>query len=379
MQGLKFRGRPPIRLAESVKEVVHLDNPYAAMIMSRSAAIDEDFVGAILAQSLFGWEGRNPAPALDPDGNFQCTDLDLLSFLVPMAERDAVIEIPRYRNRRRVVIKANERKIGTNQFGPLTGIISNQDVLSFSVRIFDNTVVARDPETGKESTGAHRNYMIVDCDGHWYDGWDKIIWSPTAEENRFLNEHRLWSGNTVYFKHYVHPARWQSMFGAPYLLLKMLLARIDEEAKFYRAEMKRLEDKGLVLPRGEKKPYVPPLEEGETEPIKVETIEVVLDLPEFKGSYKPVPDTMVGLVHAYQRQKYLTYTFKPQVQFVVRADEAAYFKYGHGGVAPWMGSRQWNSGWRAPKGRIDWEQMVLAKDVALRYRTKTVTQQVSAE
>lgn len=377
--GLKFKGRPPVKIAESVKDVVTLKNPYAAAIMDRNQAMDEEFVKTIVAQSIFSYEGRSPTPALDENGDFQGTDLDLLSFLVPIVERGAVIEIPRYRNRRKVVVRENERKVGSNQFGKTTGLISNKEVLSFSVRIWDNTIVVRDPETEKESAGAHRNYMIVDCDGHWYYGWDKIVWNPTAEENKFLTEKKLWTGNAVYFTNYVHPNRWQSFFGAPYLLLKMLIARIDDEAGFYRESMKHLEAVGRELPVGEKTQYTPPAYEGETEPITVQTIEAMLDLSNFHGIYEHVPMTQGGLVQAYRRQKFLTYTLKPLAQFVARADEAAYFRFGGGRISHWMQGRKWDPDWKMPKGRISWNLMVLSNDVALRYRIRDITQRVSAE
>lgn len=380
MIGLKFRGRPPIKLAETVKDVVALKNEYAATIMDRGKHIDEDFVAAIMGQSLMTWEGRNPSPALDSNGNFQGTDLDLLSFLMPMADRGAVIEIPRYRNRRQIVRRAGERKVGSNQFGRLTGLVSHKDVLSFSVRIFDQTIVKRDSKTEKEQIGAPRTYMIVDCDGHWYYGWDCIRWDPTAVENHFLTEKDLWTDNSVVFKYYVHPNRWQSVFGAPYLLQKMLIERLDDEAQFYRAEVTRLQIMGIAFSSGERPaPYTPLEYEGETKPIKVETIEMVLDTPDFSGDHMPAEDTSQGLVNAYQRQKYLTYTLKPFVQFCVRANEAAYYQFGMGKVAVWMQDRAWVSGWKPPRGRVAWKKMVLSNDVALRYRIKNVTQHVSAE
>lgn len=381
MIGLKFRGRPPIKLADTVKDVVSLKNEYASGIMNRNAYLDDDFVAAIMGQSLMTWEGRNPAPALDSDGNFQGTDLDLLSFLMPMADRGAVIEIPRYRNRRKIVKRANERKIGSNQFGAVTGLTSNKDVLSFSVRLFDQTIVKHDSKTGKEQTGAHRNYMIVDCDGHWYDGWDRICWNPTAAENTFLTEKSLWTGNSVVFKYYIHPNRWQSVFGAPYLLQKMLLERLDDEAQFYRGEIKRLQDAGIIFPRGQGGFfYAPPESEGKTKAIMIQTIEMVLDIPNFSGSYIPAIKSLGGLCAAYNRQKYLTWTLKPFVQFCTRANEAAYYQFGQGSVAHWMQDRTWVSGWKQPpKGRIMWNIMQLGTDMALRYRIKNVTQRVSAE
>ncbi len=378
MEGLKFRGRPPILIAKSVKGVVSLTNEYAQNIISRKEPINQEFANAIIAQSVMSWEGRNPRPALDQDGNFQCSDLDLLSFLTPIAARGAVIEIPRYRNRRQVVIRPNERKIGNNQFGPITGLISHQEALSFSVRISDNTIIKKDWSTGRENVGGHRNYMVVDCDGHWYQGWDRIIWNPSAEENRFLAESKLWTGHTVYFKNYVHPNRWQSIFSAQYLLKKMLISRINDEADFYAGEVKRLWAAGIRFPFSNREEYLRPSYEGETIPIRIGTIEVILDIPEFSGTYKTVPNTQKGLVEAYQRQKYLTYVLRPQVQFGVRANEAAYFLYGRKKIASWMEGRRWKP-WKAPKGKIEWNQMILSPDVALRWRIKTITQRVSAE
>ena len=370
MRALSFPGRPPILIAKSVRDIAHLRNPYAIAINDRSTTIDDEFVNAVLGQSIFSWEGRNPTPAVDENGNFQATDLDLLSFLVPLAARKAVIEIPRYRNRMKTVRKENERKIGSNNFGTMTGMTSHKDVFSFSVRLFDQTIAVRDPVTEVEKLGAHRNYSIVDGDATWYDGWDRIVFDPSAKENEFLTENKLFSGNTVYFKHYVHPNRKQSVYGAPYLLLKMLSSRLSDEASFYRTEVKRLEALGITLPAGQKGSYVPTQSEGETKPVKVNTMEMVLDMPAFAGEYSPVENTEEGIIKAYQRQKHLTYTLKPLVQFVLRADEAAFFLYGEE-------EGYWQAGYRVPRGRVDWNQMVLSNQMALRYRLKSVTQQVA--
>ena len=378
MKGLKFRGRPPIRFAGSVLDVANFNNSYAQAIVDRSITLTEEFVDAIIAQSIFGWEGRHPAPALDEDGNFQGTDLDLLSFLVPIAERGAVIELPLYRSRRPSVANPNERHIGNgNRFGTVTGLTSNQDVFSFSVRIWDNSVVVRDPETGRESVGAFRNFMLVDVTGKWHDGWDRIVWDPTAKENGFLKDNRLWTGNTVYFKNAIHPNRWQSVFGAPYLLLKMLIERLREEGTFYRQEVKRLEELGFQLPEREKRESGGPTASfTEQQKIKVDTLEAVVDMPVFKGTYWSVPNTQEGLLGAYRHQKKLTWTLKPKAQLVVRADELAYFLYGKERVAPWMSERNWKI-FTPPRGRTVWNQMVLSNDVAYRFRRKTVTETVA--
>jgi len=380
--GLKFKGRPAIKFARSVRDIARFQNEYAQTIMDRSQSVDEELLGAIMAQGVMSYEGREPKPALDENGDFQCTDLDLLSFLVPIAARGAVIEIPRYRNRRQIIRREGERKIGTNQFGPIVGLVSNKEVFSFSVKIHDKTIVVKDSQTGQESIGDFRNYMLVDCDGFWYDGWDRIVWDPSAKENEFLTRHGLWTGNSVCFRHYVHPNRWQSIYGAPHLLKKMLLARLDDEAGFYRTEVERLQLGGINFPEGEKKESRPVQSVGETDKISVQTLEMLVTLPDFSGAYAPVPATEAGLIQAYRRQKLLTYSWKPMVQFMTRANEAAFMRYGfeedgEPKIPAWMGKRTWQP-WQKTSRSSVYQQMVLSNDLSLLYRLKMKTEQVSA-
>jgi len=151
MQGLKFRGRPPIKLADSVLDVVHFNDPYAAIILDRGLQIDEDFVDAIVGQSILTWEGRNPSPALDEDGNFVGTDLDITSFLFPLSVREAVIEFPFYKAHRPSITRSTERRINTPvRFGKMVSMTSNQEFFSVSARILDQSVIIRNPKTGEK-------------------------------------------------------------------------------------------------------------------------------------------------------------------------------------------------------------------------------------
>ena len=366
--------------AKSVRAVATLEDRVARNIMDRSFTIDGDFVRQAVNGAIMSYKGRSPRPALDAKGMFQATDLDLLSFLVPLMERRAVVEIPVYENRRQRVRKEHERKIGCSNFGTVTGLTSNEDVFSFSVRLFDQTIAVCDAKTDVEMTGANRNYMLVDVDGSWHDGWKEVVFNPTAEENAFLTEYGLWTGNTVRFQYSVHPNRRQSIYGAPYLRLKLLSARLNDEASFYRSEVKRLEALGFRLPEDVKGPVGAVEAVGNTQSIQVETMEMVFDMPNFSGAYVPVVTSEAGLREAYLRQKYLTYTLRPLVQFVVRADEVAFFRFGakNGFVAPWMQGMVWQEKYRLPRGRIDWNRLELAPCVALRYRIKYITQHVSA-
>lgn len=377
----KLNNTPRNKMAQTVYDVVHLKNEYAQTIMNRNQIINKDFVDAVIAQGIMSYSGRTPQPAIDEAGNFCSTDLDLLSFLVPLAARRAVIEIPEYHKRRQVVKRVGERKVGTNQFGPLISLVSNKDVFSFSVKIHDKTKVIKDYETGQEDIGAFRNYMLVDYDGHWYENWDRIVWDPNAEENFFLLRNQLWNENSVRFKYYVHPNRWQSIYGAPYLLNKMLIERLNDEAAFYKAEMQRLMASGIKFPKGERKATPSTIISGPTEEVSVTAMNISLSIPEFTGSYTPVANTQEGLVQAYRWQKKLTYSLRPTVQFLVRADEAAFLLFGNANpnprVAHWMGDYKWLP-YIGNAHNVNSQKMFLSQDMSLTCNIKTKTEKVSA-
>jgi hypothetical protein len=380
MFNLSSRNQPAINFAKTVRNVVTMKNEYASVIMDRSKPITEELVSSLIAQGIISYAGRNPVPALDADGNLKTTDLDLLSFLVPLAARHAVIEIPEYKNRRQVIKTEGERKIGTNNFGPITSLVSNQKVFSFCIKIHDKTIAVKD-DVGAEKLGAYRNYLVVDCNGEIYNGWNKIVWNPSSKENAFLAEKRLWTGNSVQFKYFVHPNRWQSVFGAPHLLKKMLLARITDEARFYRAEIKRLHALGIYTSGGFSKPIRETIMRGATRKIEVQTMEMLLTLPKFIGAYQSMENSVAGLLEAYRRQRILTYTWKPAIQFVVRANEAAYFRFGlkangQGKIARWLKSRRWVEAKKSPRSAL-YQTMKLSDNMSILYRLKTKTEHVS--
>lgn len=344
--------------------------------MDRTIPLTLELVDAALRQSVFGWKGRTPKLLLDAKGDVIGSDFDLLSFFVPLAERRAVIEIPEYQIRRPAHIRADERKVGSNQFGKIKGLTSNKDVFSFCVLINDQTIATE--HDGEEELGAPRNYMLVDMTGDW-GRWSEVRWSPTAEENRFLRERKLWQGDAITFEHDVHPNRWQSFFGAPYLLLKLLLRRIEDETSYYRSEVQRLADLGIVLA---KETRSHPEAVGNTRTESIATMEAVLDVPKFSGSPADYPlpqdDTLERAAEADRKARLLAFKWRPRVQFVTRADECAFFRYGNGRVARWAKGLALESKVRLPRGRIDWERLTLSPFMALRWRHYLKTEQVAA-
>lgn len=121
-----------------------------------------------------------------------------------------------------------------------------------------------------ETVGEPRNFMMVDVDGTWYDGWKTVELLPKAEENDFLRElsqeeevclpflknlywsgdssalqgEAPWSNNKVDFDHFIDKKRWRTFYGRYYLLTMALIARLYDEAQFYAEKAKDLEEQG---------------------------------------------------------------------------------------------------------------------------------------
>lgn len=376
MQGKLFV--PPV--AKTVYRVLSGEHPDAQLIMNRAHPMGDSFVHRLVESSTLSFTGRRPRPAYSENGTLKTADLDLLSFLVHLALRRSVIEIPTYTNRREKTISANERKIGDRSFGNLVGLTAHKKALSFSVRIFDQSIVTDDPRTGTETCGAYRNYMVVDADGNWYDGWKTLQLKLTPAERKYFAESgMLTDTDTVHFVHYVHPNRRQSIYGASYLLLKMLTKRLEDEVRFYRAEVRRLAKLGIKTP-STSAPCRTRVRVGAVKKLSVETMEVVLDMPAFTGSYRPMTDNVAGMAQASERVRQLTYSLLPLVRFVTRADEVAFFRFGEekGYVAPWAQNCTWEKGYRPPRAQMLWNRMVLTDTAALRYRRYTSTEIVAA-
>ncbi len=370
----------PTPIAESVRAVVTGEHTDASRILNRECEISDAFVRRLVRESVFSWEGRTPRKVRQ-FGNFEgATDLDLFSVLVPLYLRHAVIEIPEYENRRQTRVCETERKIGTQSFGNIVGLVSHKKAFSFSVRIVDRTIVAKNPVLNLETCGAYRNYMIVDVNGDWYSSWQQISWDTLPKEREFFEKIGILKDGKVGFFHYVHPNRRQSIYGAPYLLLKLLAKRLHDEQEFYRGEVRRLTALGITVCtthsiRGKT------VAVGPKKKIEVSSMEIALDTQGFRGEYTSVPQTNAGMQFAHDRVRRLRYTLIPLVQFVTRADEAAYFLHGEHNqyIAPWMQECVWEKDWKASKrSKKVWNRMHFTKEAALRYRVYNTTQTVAA-
>lgn len=268
---------------------------------------------------------------------------------------------------------------------------ANKETFSFSVRILDMNVIQEATDSSPDTVGAPRNFMLVDIDGTWHDGWSRIEFMPNRKENEFLNDKKLWTENSIYFQNFIHPNRWISFYGAPYFLTKVLIDRLENECAFYRAEEKRLLEKGIDFPRtgaGAPKVY-PKSERGESVPVKVAAFECEVDAP-FSSSYTALPETQEALVANSARVRKLTYTTLPQLRFATRATELAFYNHSCKGQtqAPrifphWIRGAAWSVGYVQQGKRTEWNRLVLQQvhpwtvGFALRYRVYEKTERVA--
>lgn len=297
---------------------------------------------------------RRPGPAYyDEQGNLHTTDLDLAVFLYSLAGRKAVINIPEY-EAKRVSAKRTDQKVISkyNRHGEIINVGANKEFFSFNIRIKDLNVI------GENEVGAPRTFMLTDLDGSWYDGWKTIQFVPTINENKFITENSLWTGNKIYFKNFVSPNRWTSFFGRHYAITKLLIERLKEEASFYNSQWKEFAATGLKFPEGEgPQTYeYAPKEKGIRK--KIQAFEVKIQHPEFEGDYPKKEATVENMVDSYNRQKLFTYTIIPRLQFAIRATEYAHFK------APermpfWLKNVKWEKNYVERGKRTKWDRLPL--------------------
>jgi hypothetical protein len=263
--------------------------------------------------------------------------------------------------------------------------LSNKECFSFSIRINDANVITTD------SVGNFRNFMLVDIDGTWYDGWKSIEFVPSAKENDFLTNNSLWSGSSVVFKNFIHPNRWISFYGQYYFVTKVLIDRLTEEAKFlkdYAADMRK---RGITIGGGstEKKEWPKKTVIGDQKSIKVPAFECELEYPEFFNEWPEVKDMIPNykgtsdseLLKAVEdRSRELTYTILPKLRFATRATEYAFNFYGDDGnkLPAWIENITWDRSYIQKGKRTVWTRLVLTRGIAIRYRKYERSEIVSA-
>lgn len=363
-----------------------LDNPILRDILDRGADMRSTIERV---QDFWGMDlyTRKPGPAYR-DGVFVGTDLDLACFLYALVDRKAVIKIPTYENlRAKTHTEGQALSSRHNRHGQILALVSNKETFVFSVKIKDMNVMTTD------SVGDYRNFSLTDFDGDWYDGWRVVEFLPTADENKFITENKLWTDSKIVFKNFVHPMRWTSFYGQYYLITKALIARLRDEMPTMTAIVQEMEQSGVsrasaqrrIDVQTERRTDLPrktvKVEEGKK--VQVNAFEVELDLPDASGNYSgPVVRGTEGLLQ--MDQKLVNYRRAISLlQFMTRATELALFKHGDDRLPSWIKDAEWVRDYVQPGKRKKWDRLVLfqpavgQRGVALRKRVWSKSEEVS--
>lgn len=226
---------PTRHIAKSIRQAIHGPEMDAVCNLATDPKELIRHAQAVVGRWQHNLYERRPAPALAEDGVLvQPTDLDLSTFLAALAQRQAVIKIPTYRSRREATAKADPtiQRMLDVRYGQIAGLVSNQKCWSFSARLLDLSLL----KDGKP--GVYRTFMVVDVDGEWHAGFRKFEFAPDRAENDFINRFALQHEGQIDFSSFVHPLRWQSFYGANYLLAKAMVSALAAAAKHYRAAAK---------------------------------------------------------------------------------------------------------------------------------------------
>lgn len=325
-------------------------------------------ISTIIPEVISWWGfdlfSRKPGPAyVDEDLIVQTTDLDLACFLYELADRSAVINIPTYKSFRPKSIKEGQIIVSSeNRHGQIIGLVANKEIFTFSLKIKDMNVISTD------AVGDFRNFTLTNFDGSWYDGWKTIDFLPDAKENKFIKENFLETNkNKISFKNFVHPNRWTSLFGQYYIISKILIDRLDDEAKNYFQQIKAMLDAGIKFPEnGENaKEEWPSQTKEEGTSISVNAFEIKIEYPKIdKNEFPKYEYTQENLIKLSNLRKLYIHKIIPKLRFGTRATELSYYLRfivtGEECYPNWI-ENKWVKDFVEPGKRTKWDRLEIAK------------------
>jgi len=341
----------PKYVAQTLKNL--LTNPLVVQILDRTADMTP-VIEEVSSWWNYDLMTRKPSPAYNEYGIFQGTDLDLACFLYGLVGRKSVINIPFYKSHSRAKVREDQKLTSkSNRNGQLTSVGAHKHFFSFNISIIDQNVI------GEDQVGAFRTFSLTDKYGEWYDGWSKVQFVPTIKENRFITENRLWSGNTIYFNNFIHPNRWTSFFGHHYVITKMLMERLEDEAKFLYGHVKAMQAEGITFPKGDG-PASYDYEYGKGVQKKFPAFEAVIYIPEsqISGDYRNIEHNQENLISSYRRRTSYIYTIIPSLRFMTRASEFAHYKNSDR-MPAWLKNVKWESNFVIPGKKKKWDRLKL--------------------
>lgn len=325
---------------------------------------------------------RSPTRAYR-NGEYKGTNLDMVSMLNVLADREAVINFPNYKSRRAKKENNDEWIVSNkNRHGKILGLTAKKDAFSFSVRIEDQNVV----DLEKNKTGKCRNFLLTDLDGNFYSGARTIEMPAYQDIVNFVDSHEIalkdydvptkGDKKVVRFENFVQPNLWQAFFSGDYVKTKALEKRLEDEGRYYRNVATEIKEE---MASGERFEYIgnAGYAKEETVPKKIETLQVEVDTPDFEGRYPYVRHTKKGLQEATEIANSISYSIMPRLRFNTRAVELAFYKYGEDGeLDPGWSVPEIERDVKLPGKRTEWNRMSIDDDIALRYRVWERTERV---
>lgn len=353
-------------LAKTVAGVVHGTDSIATKIRNRAELITYNFVHDVMSLLEIGYPGRRPRLPVDSKGRPRPTDMDLASFLVGLTTKPTIIELPAYTALTPRIETVGQRHLSPQRYGKLLSLSSHREQLSFGVTIEDMSISHRSARE-EDSLGAPRTFNIISYDGVWHEGWRGISWQFRKDEMDFRERYDLLTdANHQGYQYFVHPNRRHSMFSRAHLLLKLLWYRLDDEIDYWTKN---------VLGRAE--PITPEISHREhSKSVLVPVFVVELKgLPLF-GEYPTLHDDTNE--HIMNRVRFLR-QMRTRVQFLVRANEYAFYLYGRRNdyVAGWIRDGHWQHRRQTSVYRDD-ATLTLSSTVSIRYTIDTVSKLVAA-
>ena len=285
-----------------------------------SVAMDRAKDAASLAGDLaecwgYNLAKRSPGIAYTTASGEQVTSLDMACLMSELVKWGSIINIPEYeRSGPATRVEGQIVVSPENRHGKIVGVTSNEETFNFGVRVVDMNVM------DAHNVGAYRTFLLV-RNGEWWKGLSTVQFQPTPQEQERLAA--IAKDNKITFDYFVHPLRWTSFYGAPYLGAKVVIERLSDEMKYLRDLIGTLRSTLKLV--AEPYPHTETIEEAKPrEVLWVFKAEVVGQ--ELKGTYpiekaKPSKDLLDTLSAKKSRLSQL----RDHLKFQTRATEFAFF------------------------------------------------------
>lgn len=291
------------------------------------------------------------------------SDLDMSTVLFSLCKRNAVIKFPQYKSyTARVKKEGQELTSPENRHGKVVGVFSNKRTFSFGVRLVDANIMS------SSEIGDYRNFLVLDYDGNWYSGWNYIDFIPTEQEKEFIDA-IVNSDNVIYFDNFVHPNRWISLYGKYYFITKMLIDRLDEEARDYDRQIKNMLTNNIQPIEEERTSEKIEYQEDRSNlvPKTVRSLEVEVVTPEGHGEIPQYEHNSENLTHLIRKKRHIRNKIIPRLRFNTRATELAFFYYGYNSnneekMAGWFSNKNWERNFKKYRAKKRWDKLTIPQE-----------------